>query len=81
VYGTVSAATVANDMLRAFPEIHFGVMVGIGGGIPASTKGVDIRLGDEMVSQPDDTHGGVVQYDLRKNLDDHLSATAFCDRL
>jgi hypothetical protein len=45
-------------------------MVGIGGGIPDSNKGVDIRLGDVVASQPDGTHGGVVQYDLRKNLGD-----------
>ncbi|KAK5214632.1 hypothetical protein LTR72_012213, partial [Exophiala xenobiotica] len=42
-------------------------MVGIGGGIPNSDKGVDIRLGDVVVSQPDGTHGGVVQFDLGKN--------------
>jgi hypothetical protein len=45
-------------------------MMGIGGGIPDSNKGVDIRLGDVVVSQPDGTYGGVVQYDLRKNLRD-----------
>lgn len=70
VYGTVSAATVANNMLRTFPAIRFGLMVGIGGGIPDSNKGVDVRLGDVVVGQPDGTHGGVVQYDLRKNLSD-----------
>ncbi|OQV00398.1 hypothetical protein CLAIMM_05895 isoform 2 [Cladophialophora immunda] len=68
VYGTVSAATVANNMLRTFTGIRFGLMVGIGGGIPNVHKDVDIRLGDVVVSQPDGTHGGVVQYDLRKNL-------------
>jgi hypothetical protein len=70
VDGTASAATVANNMLRIFHAIRFGLMVGIGGGIPDSNKGVDIRLGDMVVSQPDGTHGGVVQYDLRKNLGD-----------
>ncbi|KAH0837138.1 Pfs, NB-ARC and TPR domain protein [Fonsecaea pedrosoi] len=70
VYGTVSAATVATNMLRTFTGIRFGLMVGIGGGIPGSHKGGDIRLGDVVVSQPDGTHGGVVQYDLRTNLGD-----------
>ncbi|KAI1610554.1 putative kinesin light chain [Exophiala viscosa] len=70
VYGTVSAATVANNMLRTFTGIRFGLMVGIGGGIPNLDQGVDIRLGDVVVSQPDGTHGGVVQYDFRKNLGD-----------
>lgn len=67
-YGTVSAATVAANMLRTFTGIRFSLMVGIGGGIPNPRKGVDIRLGDVVVSRPDGTHGGVVQYDLRKNL-------------
>ncbi|KUL81795.1 hypothetical protein ZTR_09346 [Talaromyces verruculosus] len=32
--GKVSAATVAIDMIRSFPSIRFGLMVGIGGGVP-----------------------------------------------
>jgi nucleoside phosphorylase len=68
VYGTNAAATVAINMLRTFAGLRFGLMVGIGGGIPNLEKGVDIRLGDVVVSQPDKIHGGVVQYDLGKNL-------------
>ena len=68
VYGTNAAARVANDMLRTFTGLRFGLMVGIGGGIPNLPKGLDIRLGDVVISQPDKTFGGVVQYDLRKNL-------------
>jgi nucleoside phosphorylase len=68
VYGTNAAAIVANNMLRTFTGIRFGLMVGIGGAIPNVEKEVDIRLGDVVVSQPDKTHGGVVQYDLGKNL-------------
>ncbi|RMZ92306.1 hypothetical protein DV736_g454, partial [Chaetothyriales sp. CBS 134916] len=68
VYGTNAAARVANDMLRTFTGLRFGLMVGIGGGIPSVPKGPDIRLGDVVISQPDETYGGVVQYDLRKNL-------------
>ena len=64
VYGTTSAATVATQMLFSFPSIRFGLMVGIGGGVPA--KGFDIRLGDVVVSRPDKTFGGVVQYDFGK---------------
>src|SRR5277367_5749749 len=68
VYGNNAAAIVANNMLRTFTGLRFGLMVGIGGGIPNLEKGLDIRLGDVVVSQPDKTHGGVVQYDLGKNL-------------
>jgi nucleoside phosphorylase len=61
--GNNSAANVAKDMQRSFP-IKIGLMVGIGGGV--WSKKVDVRLGDVVVSQPDGTHGGVVQWDFRK---------------
>ena len=64
--GTNSAARVAKDLQRSFQSIQIGVMVGIGGGIPTN---VDIRLGDVAVSKPDGHHGGVVQYDFGKTLD------------
>ncbi|KAJ5715197.1 uncharacterized protein N7483_012378 [Penicillium malachiteum] len=67
-YGNVSAATVAMQLLSTFHSIRFGLMVGIGGGIPSSNA--DIRLGDIVVSQPRDTFGGVIQYDLGKVLHD-----------
>jgi hypothetical protein len=34
VDGLAAAATVAKDMLRTFKELRFGLLVGIGGGIP-----------------------------------------------
>ncbi|KAF3929733.1 hypothetical protein AA313_de0209937 [Arthrobotrys entomopaga] len=66
VYGTTSAATVANQMLFTFESIRFGLLVGIGGGVPS--KDHDIRLGDIVVSKPDKTSGGVVQYDFGKTV-------------
>jgi hypothetical protein len=68
VYGTNAAARVANDMLRTFSGLRFGLMVGIRGGIFNLHKGLDVRLRDVIISQPDKTFGGMVQYDLRKNL-------------
>lgn len=68
VDGTTAAASVATDMVRTFKGLRFGLMVGIGGGIPNLDKGNDIRLGDVVVSQPTDTTGGVVQYDKGKSL-------------
>jgi nucleoside phosphorylase len=65
-YGNVSAATVAMQLLSSFHCVRFGLMVGIGGGVPSSNA--DIRLGDIVVSQPTDTCGGVIQYDLGKAL-------------
>lgn len=68
-YGLVSAAEVAGAMLSSFPEIRFGLLVGIGGGIPRMENGgeVDIRLGDVVVSEPSGASGGVIQYDLVKD--------------
>jgi nucleoside phosphorylase len=65
-YGTNSAARVARDMVRSFPNLRFALMVGIGGGVPTPER--DIRLGDVVVSAPHDRFGGVVQYDLGKIL-------------
>lgn len=65
-YGISSAATVATQLLSSFHSIRFGLMVGIGGGVP--NRDADIRLGDIVVSRPTDTHGGVVQYDYGKSL-------------
>lgn len=62
--GTTSAAAVAMQMQSAFPSIRFGLMVGIGGGVPSEEA--DVRLGDVVVSKPHKVHGGVVQYDLGK---------------
>jgi nucleoside phosphorylase len=59
--GNNPAATVATQMRTTFKAIRFGLMVGIGGGVPSTEA--DIRLGDVVVSQPHKVHGGVVQYD------------------
>lgn len=60
-YGTAPAATVAKDLARTFPNVKFGLMVGIGGGVPSPKN--DIRLGDVVVSLL-----GVYQYDYGKSL-------------
>ena len=49
--GLGSAGLVAKD-------IRFGLMVGIGGGVP--TEEMDMRLGDIAVSKPGLNDGGVV---------------------
>ncbi|KAN0077783.1 nucleoside phosphorylase [Elaphomyces granulatus] len=64
VYGTTPAAVMVSKMSSAFPRIQFGLMVGIGGGVPCN--GTDIRLGDVVVSKPTGSYSGVVQYDRGK---------------
>jgi nucleoside phosphorylase len=66
VYGTTSAAVMVSNMISTFPRIQFGLMVGIGGGVPCNTT--DIRLGDVAVSKPTGSYGGVVQYDHGKTV-------------
>lgn len=64
-YGSTSATTAANHMMRTFSQsLRIGLMVGIGGGIPSTTN--DIRLGDIVVSFPSGTCGGVLQHDMGK---------------
>ena len=59
--GTNTAATVAIQLLNDFPSIRFGLLVGIGGGVPdEEEEGDDIRLGDVVVSKPTSSFGGVV---------------------
>jgi nucleoside phosphorylase len=62
--GNNPAAAVSAQMLATFKAIRFGLMVGIGGGVPSAEA--DVRLGDVVVSQPHKVHGGVVQYDVGK---------------
>lgn len=71
-YGLVTAATVARDMLRSFPNVRFGLMVGIAGGAPS--KGHDIRLGDVVVSARGDGTGGVLQYDYGRTIQNQAFA-------
>lgn len=64
-YGTNPAAVVAGQMKRTFGSLRFGLLVGIGGGVPRLTDNnpADIRLGDVIVSEPTEHVGGVFQYD------------------
>jgi len=62
--GVGEAATVATNMKRSFPRANLRLLVGIGGGVPSERH--DVRLGDVVVSMPEGTHGGVVQYDMGK---------------
>jgi nucleoside phosphorylase len=78
-YGVGSAASVITNILRSFPNIRIGLMVGIGDGAP--TKANDIRLGDVVVSSPKDGHGGVYHYDLGKEVQGSgFKQTGFSDQ-
>ena len=72
--GMGSAATVATRMRAKFPNLRFGLMVGVGGGVPGSE---DVRLGDVVVSQPYADRGGVIQYDFGKSESGRFIHTGF----
>ena len=75
--GLTSAANVARDMLRTFTNLKFGLMVGIGGGVPTFH---DIRLGDIVVGSVDYANGAVFQYDFgRTTQDKAFQATGYQD--
>jgi len=65
VYGTTAAGSTANQLLSSLPHIRFGLMVGIGAGVPQPNV-ADVRLGDVVVSKPRGSSGGVIQHDLVK---------------
>jgi nucleoside phosphorylase len=65
-YGTTSAAIVARDMARTFPNLRFGLLVGIGGGAPSNDH--DIRLGDIVVGTSRNGKNEILQYDFGKTI-------------
>jgi len=77
-YGTNEAAVAGMSMLRTFSNLRFGVMVGIGGGIPSPEN--DIRLGDVAVSVPSGQAGGVIQHDMGKKEDGGFRRTGSLNR-
>ncbi|RYP69744.1 hypothetical protein DL769_005195 [Monosporascus sp. CRB-8-3] len=74
IQGKSAAAIVATNLDRTFPSIKWRFLTGIGGGVPEAH---DIRLGDVVVSMPDGRHGGVVQYDLGKDINGGFQLKGF----
>ncbi len=62
------AAGVATDLSRTFLNVKWWFLVGIAGGVYSNKH--DIRLGDVVISWLEETHSGVVQYDLGRDTDD-----------
>ncbi|KIV92707.1 hypothetical protein PV10_03979 [Exophiala mesophila] len=65
--GTVNAAYLVSQMRQSFSNLKFGLMVGIGAGVPGRDLKPDIRLGDIVVAAPLDQSKspvGVVGYEL-----------------
>lgn len=63
-YGTASSAELASHVKRFFPNLWFGLLVGISAGLPHPSR--DIRLGDVLVGLPEGDSAGLVAYELGK---------------
>lgn len=71
-YGTGSAAALASQLKRFFPNLWFGFLVGVAAGLPNLSHHPprDIRLGDVLVGLPEGESAGLVAYDLGKETND-----------
>ena len=67
-YGTGSAAALASQVKKFFPNLWFGLLVGIAAGLPNLSRSppLDIRLGDVLVGLPTGESAGLIAYDLGK---------------
>jgi len=77
VTGNTSAATVVTQLRNTFKKIRFGLLVGIGGGVPTRTDNGPIHLGDVVVSKPERDHSGAIQYDHGKALEGQFRRTGY----
>ncbi|KAL5089600.1 hypothetical protein Trisim1_005293 [Trichoderma cf. simile WF8] len=68
VYGTRSATALATQVKKFFPNLWFGLLVGIAAGLPNISRNppLDIRLGDVLVGLPVGDNAGLIDYDLGK---------------
>lgn len=73
-YGTGSAAALASQIKKCFPNFWFGLLVGVAAGLPDLSRNPprDIRLGDVLVGLPDGESAGLIAYDLGKETEDEF---------
>ncbi|KAL2389463.1 hypothetical protein RJ035_002204 [Blastomyces gilchristii] len=64
--GCTAAANVVAQMKMSFQNVKFGLLVGIGGGVPVRTDWGTVRLGDAVVGNRANGYPGTVQYDRGK---------------
>ncbi|KAL7755432.1 hypothetical protein ACKLNR_014530 [Fusarium oxysporum f. sp. zingiberi] len=71
-YGTGSAAALTSQVKKFFPNLWFGLLVGVAAGLPDFSRVPirDIRLGGVLVGLPDGESAGLVPYDLGKETED-----------
>ncbi|KAJ5220309.1 hypothetical protein N7468_009513 [Penicillium chermesinum] len=62
--GLAASGSMAAEVMRDLPNLQFGLLVGIAGGIPRPND--NMQLGDVAVAVPEGNRPGVVGYDLGK---------------
>ena len=63
-YGTGSAGALAGQVKKSFPNLWFGLLVGVAAGLPNPDRSRDIRLGDVLVGVGERDSAGIVSYGL-----------------
>lgn len=65
---TGSAVAIASQVKSFFPNLWFGLLVGVAAGLPDLSRSPprDIRLGDVLVALPNGESAGLIAYDLGK---------------
>jgi nucleoside phosphorylase len=65
-YGVGSAAALASQVKKSFPNLWFGLLVGVAAGLPNLTRVPprDIRLGDVLIGVGEGESVGLVSYGL-----------------
>ncbi|XDG05176.1 hypothetical protein ABKA04_004791 [Annulohypoxylon sp. FPYF3050] len=83
VYGADSVSALVSQVKRFFPNLLFGLLVGVAAGLPNHSRAPprDIRLGDVLVALPEGGIPGLIAYDLtetgfRLQRSSHTLATA-----
>jgi nucleoside phosphorylase len=67
-YGVGSAAALASQVKKSFPNLWFGLLVGVAAGLPNLSRipPRDIRLGDVLVGVGEGDSAGIIGYGLGK---------------
>ncbi|KAL2826365.1 WD40-repeat-containing domain protein [Aspergillus pseudoustus] len=67
-YGTSSATSLASHVRKSFPNLWFGLLVGVAAGLPnlACSPPRDIRLGDVIVALSEGDYPAILPYGLGK---------------
>ncbi|KAH7010456.1 hypothetical protein EDB80DRAFT_642967 [Ilyonectria destructans] len=69
-YGTGSAGALAGQVKMFFPNLWFGLLVGVAAGLPNFSRSPprDIRLGDVLVALPEGDSAGLIAYELGREV-------------